>query len=140
VFSETQKSLMQYRLETASKSLAAAKILVDAQAYKDAANRSYYCVFHSIRAVLAIDGFDSKKHSGVIAAFRQRYLKTNIFSPELSEIIKNSFDVRGKSDYEDFFVISKDDVMKQVEDAGVFLIEVENYINKVLSESEKLNN
>ena len=131
---------MQYRLETASKSLAAAKILVDAQAYKDAANRSYYCVFHSIRAVLAIDGFDSKKHSGVIAAFRQRYLKTNIFSPELSEIIKNSFDVRGKSDYEDFFVISKDDVMKQVEDAGVFLIEVENYINKVLSESEKLNN
>ena len=112
--SKTIKNLILYRLETASKSLAAAKILIDAQAYKDAANRLYYCVFHAMRAVLAIDGFDSKKHSGVISAFRQKYMKTGIFPPELSEIIKNAFDMRGKSDYEDFFVISKDDVIKSV--------------------------
>ena len=132
MLSEGKKSLMLYRLETAGKSLDAAKVLIDAQAFKDAANRSYYCVFHAMRAVLAKDGFDSKKHSGVIAAFRQRYLKTGIFSPVLSEIIRNAFDVRGKSDYEDFFVISKEDIVKQVEDAGVFLSAIENYINNIL--------
>ena len=86
MLSETKKSLILFRLETASKSLAAAKILIDAQAYKDAANRLYYCVFHAMRAVLAIDGFDSKKHSGVISAFRQKYMKTGIF-----QLAKNRF-------------------------------------------------
>jgi uncharacterized protein (UPF0332 family) len=32
-----------------------------------------------MRAVQALDGFDSKKHSGVISAFRKDYIKTGIF-------------------------------------------------------------
>jgi uncharacterized protein (UPF0332 family) len=44
----------------------------EAGAFKTSANRSYYCIFHSMRAVLALDSFDSNKHSGIIAAFYQR--------------------------------------------------------------------
>lgn len=39
--------------------------------YKTVANRSYYAVFSAMRAVLALDGFDFKKHSGIIAEFRK---------------------------------------------------------------------
>lgn len=46
--------------------------------YKTVANRSYYAVFSAMRAVLALDSFDSKKHSGIIAEFRRRYLKNEI--------------------------------------------------------------
>ena len=39
--------------------------------YKPSLNRSYYSIFHAMRAITALEGFDSSKHSGVIAYFNQ---------------------------------------------------------------------
>lgn len=47
--------------------------------YDTAANRSYYAIFHAARVVLALDGQDYKKHSGVISNFQKNYIKTGIF-------------------------------------------------------------
>jgi len=73
----------------------AKKWLQDAKApnvsFETAANRSYYCIFSAMRAVLALDRFNSKKHSGIIAAFRKDYIRTGIFPKEFSEIINNAF-------------------------------------------------
>jgi uncharacterized protein (UPF0332 family) len=87
-----------------------------------------------MRAILAIEGFDSKKHSGIISAFRQRYIKTGVFPSELSDVIQDAFDLRSDSDYEDFYIISKDNVLKQTENAKVFLSLLESYIKIQLSE------
>ena len=38
--------------------------------YKTSLNRSYYAIFHAMRAANIIKGFDSSKHSGVIAFFK----------------------------------------------------------------------
>ena len=46
-------------------------------------NRSYYAIFHAIRSVNALDGFDSSKHSGVISHFNQEYVKTGMFEKNL---------------------------------------------------------
>ena len=135
---ENRKALATLRLEQASSCIKDAEIMLGAASYKTAANRAYYCVFHAMRAVLAIDCFDSRKHSGVIAAFRERYIKTGIFPTGFSDIIKQSFDIRGKSDYEDFFEISKEETSKQVEEAKSFLITVEAYIKTIIAEPEAL--
>jgi len=45
--------------------------------YASANNRAYYSIFHAMRAVLALEQKDFKKHSAVIAQFTQSYLKTN---------------------------------------------------------------
>lgn len=42
---------------------------------KTANNRAYYSIFHAMRAILALDEVDFKKHSGVIAYFRENYIK-----------------------------------------------------------------
>ena len=120
--------LINYRLEQARRELNTSVLLLNADEFKKSAVCSYYCIFHAMRAVLAGEGFDSKKHSGVIAAFRERYVKTNIFPAELSGIIREAFAARGRSDYEDFYVISKEEVVKQLENAKTFLATVEAYI------------
>ena len=120
---------MRYRLEQAQKCLDVASLLVYAESYKDAANRSYFCIFHAMRALLALDSIDAKKHSGIISFFRQKYIKTGIFSVEFSDIINGAFEARGNSDYQDFFVISKADVVTQIENAKTFLAAVEAYIS-----------
>jgi uncharacterized protein (UPF0332 family) len=56
----TLVSLSNYRLEKAQQCCDSAKILYEAGDYKGAANRNYYCVFHAIRSVLALEGVDFK--------------------------------------------------------------------------------
>ena len=84
---ETKKNYVMYRLSTAKENLESALVLYDNNQLKSAANRAYYCVFHSMRAVLAVEGVDFKHHSGVIAHFRKEYIKTGVFDKSLSTII-----------------------------------------------------
>jgi uncharacterized protein (UPF0332 family) len=118
---------MRYRLEQARQCLDSAVRELDANDFKAAANRSYYCVFHAMRALLALDGFDSKKHSGIIAAFQKRYIKTAVFPSGFSDMVQDAFNNRGKSDYEDFFVLSKEETFQQIENAERFLLAIEDY-------------
>jgi uncharacterized protein (UPF0332 family) len=98
--------------------------------FENAANRSYYCIFSAMRAVLALDGFNSKKHSGIISAFHKDYIRTGIFPKEFSGIITNAFEIRLDSDYEDFYLVSKAEVATQVENAETFLEAVEKYVGE----------
>jgi len=120
-------------MKQAHECLSASERDINANAYRSAASRSYYAIFHAMRAVLAIDCFDSKKHSGIITAFRQRYIKEGIFPVEFSDIIKIAFENRGKGDYDDFFVISEEEVIEQIENVKTFLTAVENYIKTLQS-------
>lgn len=125
---ETKKNYVMYRLSTAKENLDSALVLYDNNQLKSAANRAYYCVFHSMRAVLAVEGVDFKHHSGVIAHFRKEYIKTGVFGKSLSTIIQTTSMVRESSDYDDFYMISRDDAKRQIDDAQIFYNEVEKYI------------
>ena len=101
--------LSKYRMQKAGEALASAKREFYAGDYATANNRAYYCMFHTLRAVLALDGEDYKKHSAVIARFTQNYLKTEIIPREYSKLIFNASLIRNRSDYEDFYVCSISD-------------------------------
>lgn len=118
------KELAQYRMERAKEMLVAAKENLKIGQYKTSLNRSYYAIFHSMRAANIIKGFDSSKHSGVIGFFNREYLKEEIMDRQLSVIIKTSSFLREKSDYDDFFIASK-------KDAQVFLNAVEKYLQSI---------
>ena len=135
--SYSTNDLAQFRLDQARECLISSEALININHYKDSANRSYYSIFHSMRAVLALDGFDSKKHSGIISAFRQGYIKTGKFDTAYSDIIKDAFDIRTDSDYQDFYTVSKTDVQQQLDNAKKFLEAVAEYINRCLKEKDE---
>ena len=128
---EEKLALSRIRLDNAFDCLNLSKKLIDMNEYKASANRSYYAVFYAMRAVLAFDGIDMKKHSGVISEFRRLYIKTGIFDDKLSKMITNLFSIRQKSDYNDFYIISKEQVLEQYENARLF-IDTINCFLKVL--------
>lgn len=125
-----RKDLSEHRFEQGINCINAAKILIDAGEYKSAANRSYYGVFHGMRAVLALDGVDFGKHAGVMSYFRKNYIKTQVFAVQLSRILTTLFEVRNESDYDDFYVISKEDVEAQFISAEFFLAEIRKFLDK----------
>jgi len=74
--------LATYRLGQAADCLQAAENNLASELYKDALNRSYYCIFHSIRAVLALDMFDAKSTpalypNSISATSKAEYLKSD---------------------------------------------------------------
>ena len=122
--------LSKYRFEQAMQCIKSARILLEAEDYKGAANRSYYAIFHTMRSVLALEKVDFSKHSGVSAYFRKEYIKTGIFDVELSDIISIAFDARSNSDYDDFYVISKEEVEEQIDNAIQFCDAVKVYLDE----------
>lgn len=120
--------LSKYRFQCSLEALEDARIMYDADRYKNALNRAYYSVFYGIRAVNALDGFDSSKHSGVIAHFNQNYVKTGIFPKEASKVIKLASEKREKADYLDFYVASKEEADAQIKRAEVFVKWIESYL------------
>lgn len=125
------KTLAFVRLDRAKECLNDAKSLLDETRLRSSANRSYYAIFHAMRAALAIKGIDSKKHSGIIAMFRKEYCKTSIFSVEMSEIITKAFYIRTNSDYDDFYVVTKEEVIEQVKNAELFISEIQKFLEQL---------
>ena len=91
-------------------------------------NRSYYSIFHAIQAVNALDGFDSSKHSGVIAHFNQEYVKTGVFEKEASKIIRNASELREQAYYEDFYEATQGEAVDVFAQASQFISTIEHYL------------
>ena len=133
--SDMQIDLSKTRLLIAKERLAFAEEILKLGDYKTVANRSYYAVFAAMRAVLALQGFDSKKHSGIIAEFRREYIKSGLLPKELSPIIEALVEIRQGSDYDDFYLISKEEVEEQLHNAEQFGRIVETYLLTQYSKS-----
>ena len=84
--------------------------------------------------MLVADGQSFSKHSGVIAFFNRDYIKSGILERKLGRILRDAFEIRTYCDYEDFFVISKEEVERQVENAEYFVGRIEAYLGERLGE------
>ena len=101
------RELAVYRLERADEMLKASEENLNLGQLRTSLNCSYYAVFHAMRAVNALESFDSSKHSGVIAFFNKTYLKANKIDRKFVAIIKETSYLREKSDYDDFYTRKK---------------------------------
>lgn len=120
--------LSRYRIEKAKADLEGSEIMFQSDKYTQSLNRSYYSMFHATRALLALDRFDSKKHSGVIAYFNQNYIKTGRFEAKYGQMLMSAEKIRIKSDYDDFFIASKQQAEDQLTYAREFIEKIEEYI------------
>lgn len=122
------RDLSKYRFEKAQEQIKVAEALLEDGSYSVSLNRSYYAIFHAIRAVNALDDFESSKHSGVISHFNQYHVRMGDFDKETSKIIRHASELREQADYEDFFVASHEEAEAVLQKAKVFIAEVEKYL------------
>ena len=125
---DNRKELMQYRLEMAKERLHSSEILLKDGSYKASIGRSYYAMFTSVRALLAMEGQDFSKHAGVIAYFQKEFVKIGKFDKKYSKYISQAFQIRNNTDYADFFIVSMQDAKEQYDKAKEFLEVIEKYI------------
>ncbi len=127
---EKIRVLSNYRLEKARQDLETARINFEHGMLTQSINRSYYAAFHALRALLAYDSYDSKKHSSILGYFNKNYIANDKIEQEYYKIIASAFDIRVRCDYQDFYIISKDVTKKQLKEAEKFVDMIERYIDR----------
>lgn len=128
------KELAKHRLDQAKEDLVAAKMLYDGELYKSANNRAYYSIFHSIKAVLALEPIDFKRHKDVLGYFNKNYINTEVFPRKMGRKIIDASNIREDSDYDDEFVVDKEKTLKQIQTAEELIGLVEEYISNAKGE------
>ena len=127
-----QIDLSKYRIQESKDSLIVAENCLNDGFYKDAINRSYYSAFYAIKAILALDTVDFKRHKDVVAYFNKEYVATWIFQREIGRRLGILKQLREKSDYDDFYIASKEKAEEQLETTKIILSSVEGYLtNKI---------
>lgn len=132
----TRKDLVLYRLQTAKENLKSAKVLLAAEEYKGTNNRAYYAIFHAVNAIHALSGMAFKRHKDAIGNFNKEYVKTEIFPRELGRKIGEAEEIRHASDYDDFYIASREEAERQVAVAEEFIQIAEKYCMDQLQEPD----
>ena len=127
---ERQKDLRRYRITEAEDSLKVAAHCLREELYKDSINRSYYATFYAVKAVLALSTVDFKRHKDVMGYFNKEYVAKEIFPRELGRRIGILQRVREKSDYDDFYIASREKANEQFQTAELVINEVKKYLEK----------
>ncbi len=96
--------------------------------YGSAVNRAYYAIFYAANALLATLGLARSKHSGVIAAFRERFVKTGLIEAEYSKTYGRVMDDRETGDYDVEAAIEPERAKADLEDARRFVERIECYL------------
>ena len=88
MINEQLKTLVKYRIEQSKETLEDSKILLTRNSHRGSINRSYYAMFYSVLALLAIKKLGTSKHAGAISLFDKEYVKEGIFPKELSKSLE----------------------------------------------------
>jgi uncharacterized protein (UPF0332 family) len=89
------------RIAKARQTAADARAMLDRASTASAVNRAYYSAFYAARALLATEGLDSAKHSGVLALFDKHFVLPGLVSREHGRALHDLFAERNKADYAD---------------------------------------
>jgi uncharacterized protein (UPF0332 family) len=122
--SDQLQRLVEYRLAEAQETLREAELLLDCSAFRGSINRSYYAMFYALLGLLATRGLGTSKHSGVMNLFDREFVKTGIFSKNLSRSLHRAFDERQANDYGEMLEPDRELAMGLLEQARVFVDEI----------------
>lgn len=127
---EYHMALAKVRIERAKELLDEAEGLLEKSSYKSANNRSFYAMEKAVKALLATEQVEVSTHNGGLKQFNYIFIyKGNgTFTSEDYSKIARCEQIRSASDYDDFYVASKEEARQQVENAIYIVTKIDKYI------------
>ena len=127
---EERKALVANKVRRSREEWTEAKGIMESQYWYAAANRMYYACYYMVSALLLKIGQSSHTHGGTIGLFGLHFIKPRIVSSELGKFYSELYELRQTGDYDDWKVVTEDDVMPLVPTVEVFLDTLEGLIRE----------
>lgn len=125
--------LATVRMERAKELVTEAEELMKKGSFKSANNRAFYAIEKSVKALLATEQMEVTTHNGALKQFNIIFIyKGNgTFTSEDYQKISKAEQIRNASDYDDFYVASKEETKQQVVNAAYIVEKVAKYIEEI---------
>lgn len=123
-------SLAKVRLERSKELYHEAIELLEKDSYKSANNRAFYAMEKGIKALLAMEQIEVSTHNGGLKQFNYVFIYKGdgTFTPEDYQKVAAAEQIRNASDYDDFYVASKEETKKLLEDTKCILDKIDKVI------------
>lgn len=124
------ESLVQVRFARAKDLYYEAKELVRMNCYKSANNRAFYAIKKCIKALLATRQMDVETYNGAVSQFNLLFIHpedTKFTKADYQKIAKADR-IRNASDYDDFYIVNKEETKALLEFVKDFLERTEGYL------------
>ena len=94
-----------------------------------AVTRAYYAMFYAATALLESQGISRSRHSGVVAAFGEHFVKTGLMEVDYAKMLGHGFDSRLDSDYDILFQADQQLADEILLDAQRFVERASSYLH-----------
>ncbi len=121
---------IQTYLSHAHQALDSAASSIENGFYATAINRAYYAIFYAASGLLLTRDVSRSKHSSVLAAFRQYFVKPGLIEPEYSDLYGDVMDARVDSDYDMTFAADSTTAIEKLSDASQFVERIVQYLQE----------
>ncbi|MBU1487632.1 HEPN domain-containing protein [bacterium] len=128
---EAKKKYIKAEIRLARNSLKAGDLLHQAGLYRESIPKSYYAMFHSLKALFTAEDIESSKHSFITSEFGFRFIKQKgEFDKRYGRNLHKVFEYREMCDYKTMF--EADETMSEFckDSAREFVDEIERYLKR----------
>jgi len=123
-----ERDLIKYRIERAKETIIEAESMANISHWNACTNRLYYSCFYAVLALLATNKMSASKHTGVRSLFNLHFIKTELIPSKFGKLYNNLFIFRQQSDYEDFFVMEKEQVVPWIKQSKELIRVIEKLV------------
>jgi len=92
--------------------------------------RAYYAMFYAASALLASKGITRSKHSSVLSAFGEQFVKSGLIEPDYAKALGHAFDARQDSDYDITFAADETLAREVLSEALRFVDRAARYLRE----------
>lgn len=121
---------IQIEIESGNEALEAVRTLIGKGLYRSAISRTYYGLFHYIRALLYTQGLEPKSHEGLEHLFGLHFVRAGKVDIGSAKLLARLQKYREQSDYGLVTVFTKEDVEQELAEVDRFIQSIQDYLNK----------
>jgi uncharacterized protein (UPF0332 family) len=116
VLNDEERMLLATReLEASHESWDAADTLVAQRLYRDALTRAYFGLFHAVRALLLVEGYDVRGPNQVLEVLSLRFAGADELPPEAPAVLARGQRYRELCDWGVGWVVTPERVLAEIE-------------------------
>ena len=127
---EERKALVSNKVRRSRETWNETKGIIERGYWYAAANRMYYACYYMTSALLLKHGQSAHTHGGIIGLFGLHFIKAGIVPSELGKFYSQLFELRQTGDYDDWKVVTEDDIKPLIPTAELFLNTLEKLIKE----------
>ena len=124
---------IEAHIKRADESIEAARELLKNNHYDFSASRSYYAAFYVSSALLLSEELEFGKHSGVLAAIHQKFIKSGKIEKNFGKDLNWLFELRSVGDYGVIIHVGKDEAKEAIKIAENYVTVIKQLISNVSS-------